>query len=173
LQLQWQFQETTMAFVRKKGKSYYLVHNVREDGHVRQVHLACLGNRPRISNEVLEQVRQSHPQLQIDWAAVRARAADTFVSPFAQLEGVDMLLHAVRTLREDLDELNWDTLAHRLSERGQWESGTDASAASGESQVRALQREMQELRAQLEAKLKHPPAAAPLHSETNQQRFNE
>src|SRR6185437_310361 len=100
LQLQWQFQETTMAFVRKKGKSYYLVHNDREDGHVRQVHLACLGNRPRISNEVLEQVRQSHPQLQIDWAAVRARAADTFVSPFADLEGAQMLVRSMRTLHQ-------------------------------------------------------------------------
>ncbi|MGH9414420.1 MAG: hypothetical protein ACRD0Y_11880 [Terriglobales bacterium] len=141
-----------MAFVRKKGKSYYLVHNVREDGHVRQVHLACLGNRPRVSDEVLDQVRASHPQLQIDWAAVRARAAETFVSPFADLEGVDLLLRSMRTLVQDLAELDFDLLRRRLQERDQ--------VAEGEPRVRDLVREMAELRAQLDSKLKVQPGAS-------------
>ncbi|TAN22679.1 MAG: hypothetical protein EPN33_07010 [Acidobacteria bacterium] len=141
-----------MAFVRKKGKSYYLVHNVREDGHVRQVHLACLGNRPRVSDEVLDQVRASHPQLQIDWAAVRARAAETFVSPFADLEGVDLLLRSIRTLVQDLAELDFGLLQRHLQERGQ--------VAEGEPRVRELLREMAELRTQLDLKLKHQPGAA-------------
>jgi hypothetical protein len=76
----------TMAFVRKKGKSYYLVHNVREDGRVRQVHLACLGNRPRVNDEVIKQVQQSHPDLQIDWDAVRNRASESFASPLPTLK---------------------------------------------------------------------------------------
>lgn len=147
-----------MAFVRKKGKSYYLVHNVREDGHVRQVHLACLGNRPRVSDEVLAQVRQAHPQLQIDWEAVRARAAETFVSPFADLEGVALLLRSIRTLHQDLEELNLTLLRSRLQERGQGEEA--------EARVRELLAEMEGLRAQLETKLKHQPATQPLHSET-------
>ncbi|MGH9468452.1 MAG: hypothetical protein ACRD1Y_13950 [Terriglobales bacterium] len=141
-----------MAFVRKKGKSYYLVHNVREDGHVRQVHLACLGNRPRVSDEVLEQVRQAHPQLQIDWGAVRARAAETFVSPFADLEGVDLLIRSMRTLVQDLAELDFDLLRRRLQERGQ--------LAEGEGRVRELLQEMAELRTQLERKLKYQPGQA-------------
>lgn len=147
-----------MAFVRKKGKSYYLVHNVREDGHVRQVHLACLGNRPRVSDEVLAQVRQDHPQLQIDWEAVRARAAETFASPFADLEGVEILVRTMRTLHEDLRELNWSLLRSRLRERGQ--------AEEAEARVRELLGEMEGLRSALEAKLKHQPEVHTLHSET-------
>ncbi len=150
-----------MAFVRKKGKSYYLVHNVREDGHVRQVHLACLGNRPRVSEEVLTQVRQAHPNLQIDWDAVRARAAATFVSPFADQEGAAMLLHSMRTLHEDLDELNLGLLHSRIAEK----SGAEAA----ERQVQALLRVMGMLRGQLETKLKHQPASQSLHSETPRQ----
>jgi hypothetical protein len=150
-----------MAFVRKKGKSYYLVHNVREDGHVRQVHLACLGNRPRVSEEVLEQVRQSHPQLQIDWEAVRARAAETFASPFADLEGAQMLVRSMRTLHQDLEELNFSLLRSRARERGQ--------AEEGEARIRELLHEMGELRSQLEHKLKHHPESHPLPSESTHQ----
>lgn len=159
-----------MAFVRKKGKSYYLVHNVREDGHVRQVHLACLGNRPRVSDEVLAQVRHAHPQLQIDWEAVRARAAETFASPFADLEGAALLIRSMRTLRQDLEELNLGLLRTRLLERAQPEEA--------ESRVRELLEEMEGLRVQLEGKLKHPPAVQTtphsppepaLHSETGRQ----
>jgi len=29
-----------MAFLRRKGNAFYLVHNVREGGRVRQLHLA-------------------------------------------------------------------------------------------------------------------------------------
>ena len=35
-----------MAFVRRKGNTFYLVHNVRHGGKVRQLHLARLG-KPR------------------------------------------------------------------------------------------------------------------------------
>lgn len=155
-----------MAFVRRKGKSYYLVHNVREDGHVRQVHLACLGNRPRISDEVLSQVRQAHPQLQIDWDAVRARAAETFVSPFADLEGAHLLVRALRTLRQDLEELNLGLLRTRLLER--------TPPEEAEQKIRDLLDEMEQLRTQIETKLKLAPGAvghpaAEVHSETERE----
>lgn len=139
-----------MAFVRKKGKSYYLVHNVREDGHVRQVHLACLGNRPRLSEEVLEQVRRTHPQLQIDWEAVRARAAETFASPFADPEGAMLLIRSMRTLRQDLEELDLESVQRRWRERAPEES---------EARVGELLDGMDALRAQLEAKLRQPPGS--------------
>ena len=45
-----------MAFIRKRGQSYYLVHNVRQDGRVRQLHLARLGRRPHISDDVIRGV---------------------------------------------------------------------------------------------------------------------
>jgi hypothetical protein len=134
-----------MAFVRKKGKSYYLVHNVREDGRVRQVHLACLGNRPRVSDEVIEQVKQSHPNLQIDWDAVRGRASETFASPFADVEGVQQLIRNLRNLTLDLHELDLQLLHSRVGER-----------------VPELLQEMGELRGALEQKLAQankPPGA--------------
>ena len=133
-----------MAFIRKKGKSYYLVHNVREDGHVRQVHLACLGNRPRVSDEVLDQVRHTHPNLQIDWDAVRARAAHTFSSPFADPEGAALLVRSMRTLRQDLDELNLRHLRARWLER---------HPEQAELRLRDLLDEMARLRDRLESKL--------------------
>ena len=52
-----------MAFLRRKGNSYYLVHNVRQRGKVRQIHLARLGDRPRITDEVVRQVTRQHPFL--------------------------------------------------------------------------------------------------------------
>lgn len=165
-----------MAFVRKKGKSFYLVHNVREDGHVRQVHLACLGNRPRVSEEVLAQVRLAHPQLQIDWDAVRARAAETFVSPFVELEGAEMLIRSMRTLREDLSELDFEVLRTRMREQ---------QPELADSRIQALLSEMEGLRGQLDTKLRHQPAqtSAPrpspahageyaLHSETERRSSN-
>lgn len=139
-----------MAFVRKKGKSFYLVHNVREDGHVRQVHLACLGNRPRLSDEVLEQVRQAHPQLQIDWDAVRARAAETFASPFADPDGAMLLMRSMRTLRQDVEELDLASVQRRWRERAPQEA---------EVRMAELLEGMDGLRAQLETKLRQPPGA--------------
>ena len=42
-----------MAFVRRKGNTYFLVHNVRRAGKVQQLHLARLGERPRITDDVV------------------------------------------------------------------------------------------------------------------------
>lgn len=125
-----------MAFVRKKGKSYYLVHNVREDGRVRQVHLACLGNRPRVTEEVVQQVREAHPGLEIDWPAVRQRASQSFASPFTDPEGVRQLARSLRGLVLDVNEMDWDTVSRQ---------------AGGE--MNELVQEMRTLRTALENKL--------------------
>lgn len=103
-----------MAFIRKKGKSFYLVHNVRENGRVRQVHLACLGNRPRVNPEMIEQVQREHPELQIDWQGVRERATESFSPPFHDQEGLEELLREIRSLGQDLRELHFDQLRARL-----------------------------------------------------------
>jgi hypothetical protein len=42
-----------VAFVRRKGNTYFLVHNVRRQGKVQQLHLARLGERPRITDDVV------------------------------------------------------------------------------------------------------------------------
>ncbi len=108
-----------MAFIRKKGKSFYLVHNVRENGRVRQVHLACLGNRPRVNPEMIEQVQREHPELQIDWEAVRTRASESFAPPFHDQEGLEDLLHEIRSLTQDLRELHIEQLRLRFPEQSQ------------------------------------------------------
>ena len=133
-----------MAFVRKKGKSYYLVHNVREDGRVRQVHLACLGNRPRVTEEVVQQVRQAHPGLEIDWAAVRQRANESFASPFADPEGVRQLSRGIRGLVMDLNELDWELVARHAG-----------------SEMQELVQDLRTLRGALDAKLSAWTSRAP------------
>src|SRR6266851_4469852 len=61
----------TMAFVRRKGNAYYLVHNVRRGGKVKQLHLASLGERPRITNDVVKLVAKKHPFVDLDWKELR------------------------------------------------------------------------------------------------------
>jgi hypothetical protein len=60
-----------MAFVRRKGNAYYLVHNVRRGEKVKQLHLARLGERPRITDDVVRRVSRSHPFVDVNWAALR------------------------------------------------------------------------------------------------------
>lgn len=60
-----------MAFVRRKGNTYYLVHNVRHGGKVQQLHLARLGERARITDAVVRKVSKKHPFLELNWRALR------------------------------------------------------------------------------------------------------
>ena len=95
-----------MAFIRKRGQAYYLVHNVREKGQVRQVHLASLGARPRISDEVIAGVRSKHPFLDVDWNSLREKASRNLVEPVASdasyLKG---LLASIRDFHMDIADL--------------------------------------------------------------------
>ena len=95
-----------MAFIRKRGESYYLVHNLRQAGRVRQIHLACLGRRPRISDEVVRGVSSTHPFVHIDWKGLRDKATRNVVQPFENDSRYlrDLLL-AVRNLNFDLADL--------------------------------------------------------------------
>lgn len=85
-----------MAFVRKRGNSYYLVHNVRRDGRVRQMHLARLGPSPRIDDAVIQGVTAKHPFIRVDWNNVRAKARD-FVRPIQN--DSDYLRDLIRDVR--------------------------------------------------------------------------
>ncbi len=60
-----------MAFVRRKGNTFYLVHNVRRGEKVRQIHLARLGERARITDEVVREVSKKHPFVELNWRALR------------------------------------------------------------------------------------------------------
>ena len=60
-----------MAFIRRKGNAFYLVHNVRRGGKVRQLHLACLGDRARITDRVVREVSRKHPFVELNRRALR------------------------------------------------------------------------------------------------------
>lgn len=94
-----------MAFIRKRGGSYYLVHNIRKDGQVRQVHLACLGRRPRISDEVIRAVESRHPFVEVDWQGLKQKASQQLVRPSEM--GPDYL----RSLATSAQNLNLDVAA--------------------------------------------------------------
>ncbi len=100
-----------MAFIRKRGNSYYLVHNVRKRGRVQQLHLACLGRRPRISDEVIESVRSQHPFVRIDWKGLKERASHELVQPMEKnSQFLRDLLSAIRNVHLEIADLHLPVL---------------------------------------------------------------
>lgn len=100
-----------MAFIRKRGQSYYLVHNVRKDGRVRQIHLANLGRRPHISDEVIRGVTSRHPFVEIDWKGLRKKASQELVRPFENdSRQLRELLASIRNLHLDIGDLHLPVL---------------------------------------------------------------
>lgn len=100
-----------MAFIRKRGNSYYLVHNVRKKGRVRQLHLARLGRRPRISEDVIAGVSSKHPFVRVDWDELKAKASHDLVRPFENnAQYLRDLLSSVRNLHMDIADLHLPVL---------------------------------------------------------------
>lgn len=95
-----------MAFVRRKGNSYYLVHNVRRAGKVRQLHLARLGERPRITDEVVREVSRNHPFLDLDWSNLREQVNRRIELFDTRSPYVQNLVHSLRTLNLNLADLS-------------------------------------------------------------------
>ncbi|MGC1382865.1 MAG: hypothetical protein WA823_03735 [Candidatus Acidiferrales bacterium] len=94
-----------MAFVRRKGNSYFLVHNVRREGKVRQLHLARLGERPKITDDVVRRVSRNHPFLQLDWPSLREQVNNRAPVFDVRSPYVQTLMHALRNLNLDLADL--------------------------------------------------------------------
>jgi hypothetical protein len=94
-----------MAFLRRKGNSYYLVHNVRKRGKVRQLHLARLGDRPRITDDVVRQVSKQHPFLELNWRHLRGQVNNRVELFDARSASVQKLLGSLRLLNLDLADL--------------------------------------------------------------------
>jgi hypothetical protein len=95
-----------MAFIRKRGQSYYLVHSVRRGGRVEQLHLACLGRRPRINEEMIKEVKTKHPFLQLDWERLVKKVSADVVQPLENdAQYLRDLAAAVRNLHLDLADL--------------------------------------------------------------------
>jgi len=95
-----------VAFIRRKGNCYYLVHNVRRQGKVRQLHLARLGERPRITDDVVRQVTRDHPFLSLDWARLREQVNSRVELFDIQSPYVQNLMQSLRTLNLDLADLS-------------------------------------------------------------------
>ena len=91
-----------MAFVRRKGNAFYLVHNVRRDGKVRQLHLARLGERARITDEVMREVSKKHPFVELDWKTLREQMNSKLDLANPNSRAVQKLVSNLRALNLDL-----------------------------------------------------------------------
>jgi hypothetical protein len=94
-----------VAFVRRKGNTYFLVHNIRRQGKVRQLHLARLGERPKITDDVVRSVSRNHPFLQLDWSSLREQVNNRAPVFDVRSPYVQTLVHALRNLNLDLADL--------------------------------------------------------------------
>lgn len=100
-----------MAFIRKRGDHYYLVHNVRKKGRVRQIHLARLGRRPRISDEVIAGVRAKHPFVEVNWEDLKGRTSHELVQPMkGNSQFLRDLLAAIRNVHLEIADLHLPVL---------------------------------------------------------------
>ena len=94
-----------MAFVRRKGNAYYLVHNVRRGGKVRQLHLARLGERARITDEIVREVSKKHPFVELNWRALREQLSHQIDLADPESPAVQKLVQSLRNLNMDLADI--------------------------------------------------------------------
>jgi hypothetical protein len=94
-----------MAFIRRRGNAYYLVHNVRRGGKVQQLHLARLGERARITEEVVREVSKKHPFVELNWRALRVQVENQIDLADPKSPAVQKLVHTLRNLNMDLADL--------------------------------------------------------------------
>jgi hypothetical protein len=104
-----------VAFIRRKGNTFFLVHNVRREGKVQQIHLAKLGERPRITDEVIRKVTKNHPFLDVNWSRLREVTNSRIELFDVQSPYVQNLMHSLRNLNLDLADLSPPLL--RVSDR--------------------------------------------------------
>ena len=94
-----------MAFVRRKGNSFYLVHNVRRGGKVRQLHLARLGERARITDQVVREVSKKHPFVELNWRALREQMNQQVDLADGSSPAIQKLVSNLRALNLELADL--------------------------------------------------------------------
>jgi len=94
-----------MAFVRRKGNSFYLVHNVRRGGKVLQLHLARLGERARITDAVVKEVSKKHPFVELNWRALREQMNNPLDLADANSPAIQKLVSNLRALNLELADL--------------------------------------------------------------------
>ena len=96
---------SVMAFVRRKGNSFFLVHNVRRGGKVRQLHLARLGMNARITAEVVREVSKKHPFIEVNWNSLREQLNGRVNLADPDSPMVQRLVSNLRSLNLDLADV--------------------------------------------------------------------
>jgi hypothetical protein len=81
------------------------VHNVRRGGKVRQLHLARLGERARITDQVVREVSKKHPFVELNWRALREQANSHVNLADASSPAIQKLVATLRALNLDLADL--------------------------------------------------------------------
>jgi hypothetical protein len=94
-----------MAFIRRRGNTFYLVHNVRRGGKVQQLHLARLGTRARITDEVVRQVSKKHPFIDLNWRSLREQLNSRVDLADPASPAVQNLVATLRSLNLDLADV--------------------------------------------------------------------
>lgn len=95
-----------MAFIRKRGGVYYLVHSVRHGGRVEQIHLAALGRRPRITDDLVRNVASKHPFVHVDWDSLREQASRDAVNPLERdAQYLERLIDEVRNFHLNIADI--------------------------------------------------------------------
>jgi hypothetical protein len=94
-----------MAFVRRKGNRFYLVHNVRRGGKVQQLHLARLGENARITDQVVRTVSKKHPFVELNWNALREQANNQVDLADPNSPAVQKVVTSLRDLNLELADL--------------------------------------------------------------------
>jgi hypothetical protein len=94
-----------MAFIRRKGNTFYLVHNVRRGEKVQQLYLARLGSRARITDEVVRKVSKKHPFIQLNWRSLRDQLNGQVDLADAGSPVVQQMVANLRALNLDLADL--------------------------------------------------------------------
>lgn len=94
-----------MAFIRRKGNAFYLVHSVRRGEKVQQIHLARLGERARITDDVVREVSRKHPFVELNWRVLREQvnAQPDLADPNSP--AVQKIVATLRALHLDLADL--------------------------------------------------------------------
>lgn len=94
-----------MAFVRRKGNSFYLVHSMRRGGKVHQLHLARLGHRARITDEVVKEVTKKHPFVELNWRSLREHCNHSVDLADPNSPAVQRLISSLRALNLELADV--------------------------------------------------------------------
>src|SRR5438132_9987428 len=81
------------------------MHNVARGGKVRQLHLARLGARARITDDLVREVSKKHPFVELNWKALRNQLNGQVDLANPNSPTVQKLVSSLRALNLELADL--------------------------------------------------------------------